>query len=80
MKYASIAAACALLAGCASAATGNEVGGVVPGNGVTMGTKAKFEAAEAECAKYGKSARVRKQSIWDGTMTYECVPKGSATP
>lgn len=61
------------LAGCASVATGNEAGGVVPGNGVTMATKAKFDAAQVECAKFGKVASVRKISVWDGTMTYDCV-------
>lgn len=55
--------------------TGNEAGGVVPGNGITMATKAKFDAAQVECAKFGKLARVKKISAWDGTMTYECVAK-----
>lgn len=69
-----------LLSGCASVAAGNEVGGVVPGNGVTMATKAKFDAAQVECGKYGKVASVRKISAWDGTMTYDCVAKDAAKP
>lgn len=70
----------AMLAGCASVAAGNASGGVVPGNGITMATKAKFDAAQVECAKFGKDASVRKISVWDGTMTYDCVAKGSAAP
>ena len=53
----------------------NEAGGVVTGNGVTMGTKKAFAIAEADCAKYGKLARVTGQSAWDGTLRYECVAK-----
>lgn len=78
MKFWIIATA-ALLAGCASTATGNEAGGVVPGNGITMATKAKFDAAQVECAKFGRLARVKKISAWDGTMTYECVAKDAAS-
>ena len=64
------------LAGCASTTVGgNGAGGVVTGNGWTMGTQKKFAAAEADCAKYGKQARVMKVSAWDGTLRYECVAK-----
>lgn len=64
------------LGGCAQTLAGtNEAGGVVTGNGVTMGTKKAFALAEAECTKYGKLARVTGQSAWDGTLRYECVAK-----
>ena len=68
-----------MLAGCATTVGGNEAGGVVTGNGVTMSTQKKFAAAEADCAKYGKVARVKKVSAWDGTLTYECVVKEAPT-
>lgn len=65
-----------LLGGCAQTLAGaNEAGGVVTGNGVTMGTKKAFAIAEAECGKYGKLAKVTSQSAWDGTLRYECVAK-----
>ncbi|WP_293679004.1 hypothetical protein [uncultured Phenylobacterium sp.] len=65
-----------LVAGCASTTVGgNEAGGVVTGSGLTMATQEKFAAAEADCAKYGKLARVTKVSAWDGTLSYECVQK-----
>ncbi len=68
-----------IASGCATTVGGNEAGGVVTGSGVTMSTQKKFAAAEADCAKYGKVARVQKVSAWDGTLTYECVAKDTAT-
>ena len=68
-----------MLASCASTLGGNEAGGVVTGNGITMSTQAKFNAAQADCAKYGKLARVKKISAWDGTLTYEYVAKEPAS-
>ena len=73
-----VASSALIQGGCATTAGGNEAGGVVTGNGMTMATQKKFAVAEAECAKYGKIARVKKISVWDGTLNYECVEKGSA--
>lgn len=63
------------LAGCAQTVAGNEAGGIITGNGVTMATKKALTLAEADCAKYGKIARVMGQSAWDGALRYECVAK-----
>jgi hypothetical protein len=61
------------LGGCVTQVGGNESGGIVTGNGLTMATQTKFQAAEADCKKYNKRAIVKNISAWNGTLSYECV-------
>ena len=63
------------LTGCAQTVAGNEAGGIITGNGVTMATGKAVRMADEDCAKYGKIARVKSQSEWDGALRYECVAK-----
>lgn len=66
---------CLALAGCApNLAGGNAAGGVI--NYADAGNEAKtFKLAEAECAKYGKLARMTGSEWVMSTARYECVDK-----
>ena len=63
------------LSGCAQTVAGNDAGGIITGNGVTMATQKALTMAEDACAKYSKIARVTSQSAWDGSLVYECIAK-----
>jgi hypothetical protein len=64
--------ACALLTGCAPHIVGmTEAGGIVSGADWRSGKA--LQVANAECAKFGKSARISSQANLDGNMTFDCV-------
>lgn len=62
------------LVGCApKLVQSSPAGGMLNLAGVPGRQAKAAEIATAECAKYGKDARVTGQDIWSNTATYECV-------
>jgi hypothetical protein len=65
------ASAFVLLAGCAAQPVGNELGGIVKADRRFTSTDSIFRAAEAHCAKFGKSARATAPHQ-NGQTVFEC--------
>ncbi len=64
------------LAGCAAQPVGNELGGMVKADRRFTSTDAIFEAAEAHCKKFGKSARITASHQGRGARgpaVFECI-------
>lgn len=51
----------------------SSAGGMIGLKGVMHEKTKVSEIATAECAKYGKVARVSRMDIWSDTAAYECV-------
>lgn len=53
----------------------NASGGYLKLGGLIQGEAEAIEIAEAECAKYGKMARITGKDLLAERMTYECVDR-----
>ena len=60
-----------LLQGCASMVQATPAGGILKVTGNKYGTA--LEIAQAHCSKYGESARISGQNVWNNTVTFDCV-------
>jgi hypothetical protein len=81
LRWAVIAAALAVLAGCADSnkIQGNETGGIVPA--VIKSNADAGAAAQDFCKAYGRTARVTAQgSDAGGTTVFVCLAPGRQSP
>lgn len=73
MRSIVITAAALTLASCVSLTESTPAGGILKVVGNKTGTA--LQAAQAECSKYGRDARISGQNVWNNTVTYECVAR-----
>jgi hypothetical protein len=75
-KAAIVAVLVVAVGGCtASLKQSNEAGGVIALGELIQGEGEALRIADAECAKFGKVARIRGKGSLDTRLYYDCVPK-----
>lgn len=73
MRIVMLVAGALALAACVHQVASTPAGGILKVVGNKTGTA--LNMAQAECAKYGRDARINGQNVWNNTITYECVAR-----
>ena len=64
-----------MLGACANLVQSTPAGGILKVTGNKYGTA--LQIAQTECSKYSKDARISGQNVWNNTVTYDCVERGT---
>jgi hypothetical protein len=74
MHKTGIALAALFLASCAAqTAQSSPAGGMVRISNFATGDREAVAQAQAECARYGKTAKVTNSNMWTDSLYYDCV-------